>query len=440
MKYINKLFIALTVVFAAQACDIDTVDNPNAPTAESLLNGATLADLRLLAHGVESAMRNDMQFHYWTTSIVGRDYYDLNGIDPRYTSELVGKNGEGLDNNGFLTTRSWNTAYRTARNANNLMTATANTSSTLTPEEINGINGYAQTMLAYALQLESSRQYENGIRVDVADAENRGPIVSYTESLAGLAAMLDDASSKLTSAGDAFVFDLSSGFDGFSAPSDFNQFNRAIRARIALYQKDMGTARNALSASFMDDAAEMSVGVYHTFGTSGNDLRNRLFFVPNTDLYTAHDSWVADADANDARIDLKTTPLDPDALDVPVVLDGLSGSVQVQMYGTDVTPVPYVRNEELLLIWAEANIGFNNGDAVTAINVVRSAAGLGDYSGGTDDAALLDEVLNQRRYGLFGEGHRWVDMRRHGRLSEIPTDRAGDVVHVQFPTPVLDID
>ena len=172
MKYINKLFIALTVVFAAQACDIDTVDNPNAPTAESLLNGATLADLRLLAHGVESAIRNDMQFHYWTTSIVGREYYDLNGIDPRYTTELVGKNGESLDNNGFLTTRSWNTAYRTARNANNLIIATANTSSTLTPEEINGINGYAQTMLAYALQLESSRQYENGIRVDVADAEN----------------------------------------------------------------------------------------------------------------------------------------------------------------------------------------------------------------------------------------------------------------------------
>ncbi|RLD18965.1 MAG: RagB/SusD family nutrient uptake outer membrane protein, partial [Bacteroidetes bacterium] len=78
----------------AQACDIDTVDNPNAPTAESLLDGATLADLRLLAHGVESAIRNDMSFHYQTVSIVGREYYDLNGIDPRYTSELLGKNGE----------------------------------------------------------------------------------------------------------------------------------------------------------------------------------------------------------------------------------------------------------------------------------------------------------------------------------------------------------
>lgn len=440
MKYLNKLFIALALIMTAQACDIDTVDNPNAPTAESLLDGATLADLRLLAHGVESAIRNDMSFHYQTVSIVGREYYDLNGIDPRYTSELLGKNGETLDNNGFLTTRAWNTAYRTARNANNLIIATANTSASLTSEEVNGLNGYAQTMLVYALHLELNRQYENGIRVDVADAENRGPILSYTESLVGLAQMLDDASSDLTSAGDKFIFDLSFGFARFDAPSDFNLFNRAIRARIALYQNDMSTARTALEASFMDDAADMDLGVYHTFGTSGNDQRNPLFYIPNTDLYTAHDSWIADADTSDARIALKTTPLDPAALDVPVVLDGLSGSVQVQNYASDVTPVPFVRNEELLLIWAEANIGSNNGDAVTAINVVRNAAELGDYSGGTDDAALLDEVLNQRRYGLFGEGHRWVDMRRHGRLNEIPTDRDGDVVHVQFPTPVLDID
>ena len=51
-----------------------------------------------------------------------------------------------------------------------------------------------------------------------------------------------------------------------------------------------------------------------------------------------------------------------------------------------------------------------------------------------------EDAAKQQREGLFGEGHRWVDMRRHDRLNEIPTDRDGDVVHVQFPTPVLDVD
>ena len=50
--------------------------------------------------------------------------------------------------------------------------------------------------------------------------------------------------------------------------------------------------------------------------------------------------------------------------------------------------------------------------------------------------ALLDEVLKQRRYSLFGEGHYWLDMRRLGRLDQIPKDRTGDIVHEVFPVPL----
>jgi starch-binding outer membrane protein, SusD/RagB family len=439
MKYLNKILIGLACIMAVQSCDIDTIDNPNAPTAESLLNGATLADLRLLAHGVESAVRNDMQFHYWTTNMVGREYYDLNGTDPRYTGELLGAQGAVLDNNGFLTTRAWNTAYRTNRNAVNLEIATDNSVAALSSEDVNGIKGYAKTMEAYALHLELSRQYQNGIRIDVSDPDNLGPIVSYDVALAGLATLLDDATGMLASGGSKFIFDLSSGFDGFSTPAGFNKFNRALRARIALYQNDMGAARNALQASFFDIAGDVATGVYHSFGTSGNDQRNPLFTIPNTDLFTVHQGWLDDAEAGDTRIDAKTTPLDSSLIALPVMLDGLSGSVQVTLYSSDVTQVPMIRNEELMLIYAEANIGSNNGEAVAGINAVRNAAGLADYSGGTDDDALLDEVLNQRRYGLFGEGHRWIDMRRHNRLDQIPTDRTGDVVHTQFPTPVSEL-
>ena len=89
-----------------------------------------------------------------------------------------------------------------------------------------------------------------------------------------------------------------------------------------------------------------------------------------------------------------------------------------------------------MLIYAEANVGSDNGQAISAINKVRNANNLGDYSGGTTDADLMNEILFQRRYSLFGEGHRWVDMRRWGRLGELPIDRPDDDVWEKFPRPV----
>jgi starch-binding outer membrane protein, SusD/RagB family len=44
-------------------------------------------------------------------------------------------------------------------------------------------------------------------------------------------------------------------------------------------------------------------------------------------------------------------------------------------------------------------------------------------------------MLKQRRYALYGEGHRWIDMRRYNLLGTLPIDRAGDDVWVQFPRP-----
>ena len=56
----------------------------------------------------------------------------------------------------------------------------------------------------------------------------------------------------------------------------------------------------------------------------------------------------------------------------------------------------------------------------------------------TNTIDLINEILYQRRYSLFGEGHRWIDMRRAGRLGDLPIDRAGDEVFTQFPRPVLE--
>jgi hypothetical protein len=99
--------------------------------------------------------------------------------------------------------------------------------------------------------------------------------------------------------------------------------------------------------------------------------------------------------------------------------------------------MPIIRNEELILISAEANIQSNNfPEAVAALNVIRAKHNLSSYSGALNQTALINEMLYERRYSLFFEGHRWVDVRRYHLLNSLPLDRPSDNVWGQFPLPV----
>lgn len=420
------LFAALTFT----CCELDEVTNPNAATVDSVQNGASQADIQLLAVGLEAVMRNDLEYHYDTVSILGRDYYDLTGVDPRYTGEML----KGpLDSNGFLTTRSYAAWYKIVKSANILIEAVENSEAGFSDQVKNSYYGYAKTLKAYALLMLSSRQYTNGIRLDVADPNNLGPNVGYSEALTGVRSMLDTAASELSSGGSSFDFSISTGFTGFDTPATFRQFNRALAARVALYQDDMSGVLTELAGSFFDISGNLWTGPAHIFGATGNDILNAQFHVldQSGEEFMIHDSWMNDAEAGDSRVTAKSFMLTGGT----TTFDGLSADYQVALYKSNVDPVYLIRNEELVLMYAEAQIGTNNTEAITAINTVRNAAGLADYAGATDNASLLDEVLNQRRYSLFAEGHRWVDLRRLGRLNEIPLDRSGDNVIDAFPTP-----
>jgi hypothetical protein len=99
-------------------------------------------------------------------------------------------------------------------------------------------------------------------------------------------------------------------------------------------------------------------------------------------------------------------------------------------------PIPIIHNEELILIYAEANIQTDNlAEAVKALNIIRNGHSLPDYSGAVTKDALINEMLNQRRYSLFYEGHRWIDMRRYDRLDQLPIDRTDDDVWSAMPIP-----
>jgi len=193
----------------------------------------------------------------------------------------------------------------------------------------------------------------------------------------------------------------------------------------------------------MSLTGDLNAGPAHTYGAAP-DVFNPLFYVLNANISTiivVHPSMITDATAGDLRVANKffqrTTPVS-----VSTDAGTLFGSHQDRRWPTNTTPVRFIRNEELVLIKAEAHAQLNQfSQAVQAIDTVRVRAGIGAYSGAQTQAALINEILYQRRYSLWAEpwGHRWIDTRRYDRMNEIPVSLDGGRVFRQFPKPQADL-
>ena len=152
---------------------------------------------------------------------------------------------------------------------------------------------------------------------------------------------------------------------------------------------------------------------------SAGDVTNGLYKIidNNGDQIIVHNSFIADAEVGDKRVTDKTIVRSD-----PTTQDGLNGTHQTKLYATNISPIDIIRNEELVLLYAEANIPSNPTEAIKALNVIRSSAGLSDYSGASTESALVDELLNQRRYSFWCENHRMYDLRRYGKSASLPID------------------
>jgi hypothetical protein len=97
----------------------------------------------------------------------------------------------------------------------------------------------------------------------------------------------------------------------------------------------------------------------------------------------------------------------------------------------------HIRNEELILLRAEARYFTGDPDGALAdINLVRTkAGGLDARASFTSDNDFLDGLLYNRRLSLLFEGHRWIDMRRFGRLDQLTLDLPSHIVVQGLPLP-----
>ncbi len=431
----KPLYICLVLgLLGLNACKLDDLENLNQPTPDQFARNASIPELNTLVIGSIAQMRDNYDLYIDDLAIIGREAYRFSGSDPRYTSELPGANGAQLDNNAFYTTNPYASRYATVKTLNILIDAVNNTA--LPPDSIKqAYLGVAKTLKAHELLMVLNMQYNNGIRVDVGNPIQLGPFLSREESLNAIATLLDEGAAHLNNAG-GFPFLLPAGFTGFDSPGTFRQFNRALAARVAVYQGRYAAALTFLNESFLNLNGGYTQGVYLNYSAGSGDRLNTLFLAPNAsgDIRVAHPGWVAQAEAGDRRLSKVLLRTDP------ATSAGLNGTHDVYVYKSNVDPTPVITNEELVLLYAEAQIQTNNlSPGLEALNNIRSSAGLEPYSGPLDQAALVNEMLRQRRYSLFFQGHRWIDLRRYNRLAELPIDRPGDVVHAQFPRPFPEV-
>jgi hypothetical protein len=431
-----KKFISIYTVLLLGAglffssCKKDYGDLNNA-TVQAFSDNATAGELNNLVSGTESGMRNVLALYLDDVGTIGREMYHFSTSEPRYVTDLLGASNATLSNSNFYITNPWAARYRVVKNCNILIQAATN-SKLITDAQRSGYIGFARTIKAYQLLMNLNLTYDDSIRIDVSNPDKLGPFVSRIDALIAISSLLDSAQADFSTASIAFTL---AGFSGFNDAAGLTKFNRALAARVDVYQQNWSGALIALSQSFFGLTNDLNLGVFHEFSTGSGDQLN-TFFIPQNqsgEIRVAHPSYATDIEASDDRINKATLRSSVASL------SGLSSDRDVWVYTSSTAPIPIIRNEELILIYAEANIQNNDlPDAVTALNVIRSGHNLPNYSGTVSQPALITEMLNQRRYSLFCEGHRWIDMRRYNLLSELPIDRTGDDVWTEFPLPVTE--
>lgn len=377
MKTLNKFLIVTLSFLVLNSCEIEDGKNLNGADTTSISEDVSRGELGDAIGGILSDMRVRIETQIDATSVLGREYWRIQSSDPRWTGDLL----TGLlDDNTFYTTAPYSARYATIKNINLVLEGLDNSTADFSDAEKAAARGFINTLKAHELLMVLNAQYQNGIRIEVLDPDNLGPFVGYSEALSTISNILSEASSDLLSAGAEFPFSVPSGFSGFDTPSTFDEFNKALAARIAVYQGNYADALTLLSESFLDLGGDLYNGAYFTFSLTGADLSNQLFFAQNSTIANAriaHPTFITDAEAGDTR--LNKAPL----RDAPLTADGLTGENDVFIYQSNVDPVGIIRNEELILLYAEANHISNPTEAVNAINVIRNAAGLPNYSGGS---------------------------------------------------------
>jgi hypothetical protein len=273
-------FAVIGLLVSFNGCDSLTSPNSNFGDLDELTGNPNRVSLATAAQGLIIGYRayflgpNDLVSGL---GILGRESYNHDVADPRFESEMLG--GDLQPSSPAFGGNFWSEPYLDIKLAQILLDGADQVDDAeVSAGEKEALRGFAKTMQALEfLTLVVTRDDNCGCAITFPeDARNPAPEATKSQVFAHIVQLLDDAKSDLQGA-TSFPFRFSSGFSGFDTPATFLQFNRAVRARVAVYQSEWDDALQALSESFLDTNGDLDLGVYHTFSTGSGDRTNGLF-------------------------------------------------------------------------------------------------------------------------------------------------------------------
>jgi starch-binding outer membrane protein, SusD/RagB family len=475
----TRRFAVMAALLALGACNFDIL-NTNQPTLDDLLQNPTRSKLQFFGSGLFAQARQDIQNFIWRVGSMGREGINLSGnnqpdfIEP-YFGPVVG--------GGSFGGTQWVNPYVEIRDANVFLTALAKTPD-IAADPVHGVSAgekagaraVANTLkaLSFMYVIETRAQLGAPVTVDVAVTATPAPFVRQDSVYKYIAALLDSGAADLGRVGTdtIFLFPLPPGFALFATPATFLQFNRALAAKADVLRATDSTATQAgcggnkttcytaaltaLGASFFSTApANFGTGAFYDFGTGSGDVLNNMSEPLSALTFFALQDNLADADTQpiaghvrDQRVLTKTAPSTQQQTALLGAIP-IPGTLKFTVYMTNgaadpTHPIPIIRDEELVLLRAEAEwFTGNHAGALIDLNNVRQNSGkLAATTVTTTDAdsTFVKALMKERRYSLLWEqGTRWIDAQRFGRLKDIPPDippSFGNPGHVPPMMPV----
>lgn len=429
--------LATVAAVAVIGCNLD-LTNPNNPTVSGSLANPRAATTRMII-GAMATYRTNRTDQIRAFGSFGRETYYMFITDGRF---ITGPLRDWRQNNSFDAGTQWGARYGNYRNEYEAAKI-VNSTTALTAAEKAGALGVINTYEALDMLHVIEARGPIGAVVDMVDDPNTVlPIVSQDSVYSWITSKLDTGFAELGAAGTSFYFPIYNGFGVgvASTPAGFAQLNRAIKARVEAKHASIlctpacpaaavthyNNALTALTGTWVDTTASINNGVYVVYSTATGDALNTV----GSGGSTGNDEYVhpgIDSIAGVAADNRFVRKIGSCPASNPRSEVGVSATQRPCTYGSNVTPIPIIRNEELVLLRAEAE-WFTGATAGAIADLASVRTHSGGASGGTpvvafpapaNDSQFVSELLLQRTLSLYQEGQRWPDYRRFGRLADL---------------------
>jgi starch-binding outer membrane protein, SusD/RagB family len=451
----TKRTLALIAGLAlASACkDATSIPDYNNVSSSLLAGGLNRASVSLLMTGLLNQDRGNWSERYIVfTETMARDLYRIDPAENRWITQML---GNFVDPSAFTGGGLWSGYYVAVKSANNVIDNIASAADLL-PAEQSGTVGLAQTIKALQFYhlIESRDSLGLAIATDNPITAPPAPFVCKPDGLAYVSALLDSAYTNLQAAGATpFPFALPAGFTqqgDYSTPAAVALWNRGLKGKVEYYRGMDHTRPNVASFATAIAALTQSIGTLDP-----TTLNNSIYYSYSTASGETENPFAGDAavhmnpEAGDSILagDLRASKIISGQ--GPYAGSGVTTTFDMAYaVPTDPTnltrPIPILKNAEMILLRAQAEIESGQLAAATAdVNFIHTnLGGLPALPAFTSVAAARTAVMYEKRYTmLFESAQRLVDLRAYGFMNaahlrqELPTD----IFQSALPIPQAEI-